>query len=323
MLTTSNWTNGLWHGYSDALRKKFGEKVYKVTVHAGFTCPTRDGTKGSEGCAFCDERGSSSFYASGQASKEIRNQILSTIPQVQKRFSAKKCIAYFQAYTNTYGPISYLQEIYDSALNIEDVVGLSIGTRPDCVPHEILQLLNQYGSGGRYIHLEVGLQSIRNEALDFYMRGHSVEEGIEGIKRALLYKNLQVTTHLMFGAPGDTIETAIESAKLMNELGIHGVKIHQLMILKNTVLAKRFAIEPWKILSMEEYNEMAIAFLEHLDPKIYVERTHALSSHPEELVAPSWSAGRFAPQNNLRNEMIRRKTFQGRLFPNASQKVLH
>lgn len=293
-----------WYSYNDYLQKRFGEKVYKITVSAGFTCPTRDGTRGKDGCAFCDERGSGSFFASGQATSAVREQILTTIPSIRERFHAQKFLAYFQSFTNTYAPIRYLQEVYDGAMNIPDVVGMAIGTRPDCISDEVLRLLSRYALG-RYVSLELGLQSLRDEALSFYERGHSVAEGLDGIRRALKYENLSLCVHLMFGAPGDTVETAIEAARTMNELGVDGVKIHQLMILKNTTLAKRFATNPWPTLTMEQYNDMAEAFLENLAPEIYVERTHALASHPEELVAPAWAAQRWAPFNDLRARMQR------------------
>lgn len=308
-------TNPYWYSYGDHLNERFGEKVYKVTVSAGFTCPTRDGTKGSAGCAFCDERGSSSFFSAAVASQTIENQITQTIPRITRRFGAKKYLAYFQSFTNTYGPLSYLREVYDGAMNIPDVVGMAIGTRPDCIPGDVLTLLNSYGRG-RYVSLELGLQSLRDEALAFYDRGHSAAEGLDGVARALRFPNLSVSVHLMFGAPGDTIETAIDTAKKMNALGVHGVKIHQLMILKNTVLADRYAKKPWPLLTMDEYNAMAMAFLEHLAPNIHVERTHALSSHPDELVGPAWSAQRFEPLNNLKKIMRENGSTQGRALSN-------
>lgn len=309
--------NGLWHSYSDHLSERFGERVYKVTVSGGFTCPTRDGTRGTRGCAFCDERGSSSFFSAGKATQSIENQIRATIPDISRRFHAGKFLAYFQSFTNTYGPLGYLREVYDGALNIENVVGMAIGTRPDCVPGDVLALLNSYGRGGRYVSLEIGLQSLRDEALEFYERGHSVAEGLDAIERALRFPNLSVSVHFMFGAPGDTIEDAIHAARTANKLGVHGVKIHQLMVLKDTVLAERYAREPWPLLSMDEFNRMAMAFLEHLDPRIHVERTHALSSHPTELVGPSWSALRFEPMNALKKMMRENGSYQGKALKHS------
>lgn len=311
----AHWRNELWFAYSDYLRERFGERVYKVTVSAGFTCPTRDGTKGTKGCAFCDERGSSSFFASGQASASIQEQIRQTMPRIAKRFHAGKFLAYFQSFTNTYGPLSYLQEVYDGALGIDDVVGLAIGTRPDCLPGDVLALVNGYGRS-RYVSLEIGLQSLREEALEFYERGHTAAEGLEAVARAVKFPNIAVSVHLMFGAPGDTVEHAIEAARTMNRLGVHGVKIHQLMVLKSTTLADRFAREPWPLLEMDEFNRMAMAFLEHLEPRIHVERTHALSSHPDELVGPAWSALRFEPLNALKKMMLENGSYQGKALEN-------
>lgn len=307
--------NELWCAYSDYLQKRFGQKVYKVTVSGGFTCPTRDGTKGTLGCAFCDERGSSSFFNAEMAGQSVREQIAQTLPKVRERFSAAKFLAYFQSYTNTYSSLSYLKEIYDSALNMPDVVGLSVGTRPDCIPDAVLDLLEYYTiNGHRYVCLELGIQSFRDEALFFYHRGHTRAECIDGIQRSLQRKNLQVNIHLMIGAPGDTVESTREAALMCNKLGVHGVKLHQLMVLKNTTLEKRYHRSPWPLLSLEEYNEHVCTFLEHLNPSIYIERTHALSSHPDELVGPAWSSGRFAPLNHLTNMMKDRKTFQGKYF---------
>lgn len=306
-----HWKNQYWHSYNDFLTHHFGEKVYKITVNAGFTCPTRDGTKGTQGCAFCDERGSSSFFGAGKAGQAIEQQILQSIPHVKKRYRVNKFIAYFQSFTNTYGPISYLQEIYDGALNIPDIVGLAIGTRPDCVPTPVLTLLNRYAQS-RYVCLELGLQSLQDESLKFYARGHSAQEGIDAVCRAVKFTNLHIAVHLMFGAPGETIQDAIDAAKTLNKLGIHGVKIHQLMVLKNTLLENRYASLPWPLFSLDEYNELVMTFLEYLDPKIHVERTHATASHPGELIGPSWSKLRFEPLNRLRKQMQENKSFHGK-----------
>ncbi len=322
------WTNGLWYGYSDYLKKRFGEKVYKLTVSAGFTCPTRDGTKGTEGCAFCDERGSASFYGAERASFEIKKQLLNSMPAVKRRFHANKFMAYFQSFTNTYGPIPYLKEVYDGAVNVENVVGMAVGTRPDCLSNEVLALLNQYAQN-RYVSLEIGLQSFDEETLKFYQRGHSVQEGFDAIERAKKYPNLQLSVHLMVGSAPEmkilseasnvqVAEHAAQNAEQINRLGIHGVKIHQLMILKDTVLAKRFAIEPWPMFDMDRYHFYIMKFLEHLDPNIHIERTHALSSHPDELVAPKWSANRFAMHNGLQKMMKSNYSKQGKYFSNLN-----
>ncbi len=312
MITSAAWRNGLWHAFSDHLVERFGEKVYKVTVSAGFTCPTRDGTRGSNGCSFCDERGSSSFFSAGSGSQSIETQLRDGIPRIAQRFNAGKFLAYFQSFTNTYGPLNYLREVYDGALNIPNVVGMAVGTRPDCIPGDVLALLNSYGHGGRYVSLELGLQSLREEALAFYERGHSVAEGLDGVERALRFPNLSVAVHFMFGAPGDTIADAILAARTASRLGVHGVKIHQLMILKDTLLAKRYAIEPWPLLELDEYNAWALAFLENLDPRIHVERTHGASSHPDELIGPAWSAQRFVPMDSLKKMMRDKGSYQGK-----------
>ena len=194
---------------------------------------------------------------------------------------------------------------------------MAIGTRPDCVPGDVLALLDSYGRGGRYVSLELGLQSLRDEALDFYERGHSVAEGLDAVERALRFPNLNVSAHLMFGAPGDTLQDAIACARKMSELGVHGVKIHQLMVLKDTILAERYARKAWPLLELDEFNHMAMAFLEHLDPSIHVERTHALSTHADELVGPKWSALRFQPMDALKKMMKDNESYQGKALGHA------
>lgn len=308
------WKNRLWYSYNDYLSARFGEKVYKVTVSAGFTCPTRDGTKGSFGCAFCDERGSASFSSSERAALAVRSQLEKAIPFVSRRFRARKYLAYFQSFTNTYGPLPYLREVYDGALGVPNVVGMAVGTRPDCVPTDVLALLNGYGRS-RYVSLELGLQSFDDETLAFYERGHTVAESVDAVTRALRFPNLHLSVHLMFGAPGEVgrlREVAVDAARRCNALGVHGVKIHHLMVLKNTVLARRYAENPWPLVSMEEYNEAAEAFLDHLSPSIHVDRTHALASHFDELVGPAWSAERFGAINKLQQEMREHGSFQGK-----------
>jgi radical SAM protein (TIGR01212 family) len=238
------------------------------------------------------------------------------MPFVRRRFKANKFLAYFQSFTNTYAPIPYLKEVYDSALNIPDVVGMAVGTRPDCLPVDVLSLLNSYGPH-RHVSLEIGLQSLKDKTLNFYQRGHTAKEGLEGVARALKFPNLHVSVHLMFGAPGDCIADAIHAAKTINDLGVHGVKIHNLMILKDTVLAKRFALEPWPMFTLSQYNQLVMAFLEHLSPTIHVERTHAASSHPDELLVPSWSALRHEPLNELKRLLAAENAMQGKYSRNS------
>ncbi len=310
-MQATQWKNQYWYSYNDYLTSHFGERVYKLTISAGFTCPTRDGTKGTRGCAFCDMRGSSSFFSSNQAQLEIRKQLERSMPHIRSRFGANKFIAYFQSYTNTYGPLSYLQEVYDGAITVPNIVGLAIGTRPDCLPNEVLDLLNHYGKS-RYVCIELGVQSFRNESLQFYERGHSSEESIDAIQRIKRFSNIHISAHLMFGAPGETKADILAAAKTLNLLQVNGVKIHQLMVLKNTLLEEQFKLQPWELLSLENYNELAMTFLENLDKHIHVERTHAAASHLDELIGPTWSAQRFLPLNSLKQMMHTRCSYQGK-----------
>ena len=244
-MVNPNWKNKLWYSLNDHYTQTFGEKAAKVTLSGGFTCPTRDGTKGFGGCAFCDEHGSGSFYSVERASEEIEQKINLTIPDLTARFRAKKFIAYFQSFTNTYAPIDYLKKVYDSAILHEKIDGLSVGTRPDALSDESLDLLNEYGKT-KYVCVELGIQTFNDEVQHFYERKETVAEGAAAIENALKRKNIQITIHLMFGAPMEIDGSREKLVKIMrdaalrvNQLGIHGVKLHQLMILKKTILDKR------------------------------------------------------------------------------------
>lgn len=305
------WKNGLWYAYNDHLTQLFGERVYRVTVSAGMTCPVRDGTKGTIGCTFCDERGSSSYFSAERAAQSVEEQLRSAMPIIRRRFHANKFLAYFQSFTNTYAPIDFLKSVYDRVTGIENVLGMSVGTRPDCVGNDVIKLLHSY-TLDRYVSVELGLQSFSEKVLKFYQRRHTAQEGIDAIKRIRKFQRLEVTVHLMFGAPGETKSDAVAAARAVSELGVNGVKIHQLMVLKGTVLARIFEKRPWPLYGLDEYNELVRAFLENLDPSIHVERTHALVTIPGELIGPTWSAKRFEPINRLKALMAGTQSYHGK-----------
>ncbi len=304
--------HSIYHHYSRYLRETFGGKTYKVVVNSGLTCPTRDGTITKGGCTFCDVRGSSSYFGKQGRGGEITAQINSRLPGTRERFGAQKFIAYFQSYTNTYSDADYLREIYLEALSHPDISGLAIGTRPDCLPDSVIELLEELARE-HYVSLELGIQSFENPTLEWFIRGHDGEcSRIALRKMRERAPHVHTCAHFIFGAPTDSATAPRDAALEMNELGVKGVKLHQMMILLHTKLAEMHAQSPIPILTLDEYSERVINFLEHLHPSIYVERLQAKASHLKELVAPDWSKTHWEPYNHILGKMNERGSYQGK-----------
>jgi radical SAM protein (TIGR01212 family) len=300
-----------YYSYSDYLRTLFGDKTYKVVVSSGLTCPTRDGTLAKRGCAFCDVRGSSSFHGKKGRGNSVRAQLEGRMGPIQERFGAKHFLAYFQSYTNTYADVPYLREIYEEALSVPGISGLCIGTRPDCLPDPVLELLEELASR-TYVSLELGVQSFEDPSLEWLTRGHSGQCSRDAFAQARkLAPSVHTCAHLIFGSPTDAPRTGREAALELNALGVQGAKLHQLMVLENTELAERYRASPFPTLSLDEYAEVVIDFLEHLDPSIYIERLYATSTHPDECLAPAWSRSRWDTHNRLKQLLEERNVRQG------------
>ena len=313
--------------YSESLIERYGGKTYKLTVSGGQTCPTRDGTfgprKGWGGCSFCDVHGSASYFANLRKELPVRLQLEAAASGIRKKFRAEHFVAYFQSYTTTHEEIHEFKARYDEAVAFPGVVRLAVGTRPDCLPTEVLDVLATY-TDRVDVQLELGVQSLQDEALDFFERGHDAATAVDALGRALAYsrrlkaenrlKELDVSAHLILGAPMETLGHLEESAKKLSALGVHGVKLHHLHVLKKTKLERRFKAGELKLLGMEEYFEKAAHFLRHLDPNIVIHRTHGLAPHPEELVGPDWSAQKIFPVDEFKKWMVARGWKQGDLF---------
>lgn len=297
--------------YSRYLIDQFGGKTYKVVISSGLTCPTRDGSIDKGGCAFCDVRGSSSFHSKKGRGNEVLEQIEARIDPIHKRFGAQKYLAYFQSYTNTYSDVEYLRSIYEQALSHPKISGLCIGTRPDCLPDAVIDLLQEIAQK-TYVSLELGVQSFEDPSLEWLERGHSGQCSIDAFQKLKARApHVQTCAHLIFGSPPDSPHAARDAALLLSELGVTGAKLHQLMILENTKLAEIFRANPFKTLSLAQYSEVVYQFLEHLSPEIYVERLCANATHPEECLAPEWSRGRWEPHNEIRKYLEQRNCIQG------------
>ncbi len=305
--------------YSRYLQETFGAKTYKVVIASGLTCPTRDGTLAKKGCAFCDVRGSSSFFGKKGRGADVQEQIRARLPSIRERFGATRFLAYFQSYTNTYSDVDYLRQIYEAALGEPEIQGLCIGTRPDCLPDPVIELLEELAQR-TYVSLELGVQSFENPSLEWLGRGHDRQCSIDALeKMRKLAPHVHVCVHLMFGSPTDSPQAATEAALLLNRLGVRGAKLHQLMILQNTELAERWKQTPFHTLSIEEYGERVVDFVGHLSPSIYIERMCATATHSEECLAPEWSRNRWEPHNRLREILQQRECTQGKMLEPSTQ----
>jgi radical SAM protein (TIGR01212 family) len=307
----SQQINETHYPYSRYLEETFGGKTYKVVVSSGLTCPTRDGSIAKGGCAFCDIRGSSSYFGKKGRGAEIQGQIRDRLPAIRERFHASHFLAYFQSYTNTYSDVDYLRQIYEAALSEPEISGLCIGTRPDCLPDAVIDLLEEIAQK-RYVSLELGIQSFEDPTLEWLTRGHDGECSIKMLELLRTRApHVHVCAHLIFGSPTDSPNAAREAALLLNEKGVRGAKLHQLMVLENTELARRWKESPFTTLSLEEYGETVIDFIEHLSPSIYIERLCATATHSAECLAPDWSRNRWEPHNRLRDLLKARNCIQG------------
>ena len=250
--------------YNTYFQNLFGHRVHKITLDAGFNCPNRDGTLSFTGCIYCNAKGS----GTGQLSKgvSLAQQIENGLKYVKKRYKAKKFIAYFQSFTNTYAPVEKLKTLYDLALSYPDVIGLAIGTRPDCVDDAILDLLEDYAKKN-LIWLEYGLQSAHDRTLERINRGHDVNCFIQAVK-ATQHRNINICAHVIFGLPGETKQDMLDAAELIRDLNIDGVKIHLLYVVKNTPLEKLYQSGDYICLAQSEYVDIVCDFLEKLPQKL-------------------------------------------------------
>lgn len=300
-----NNTDKRYNQFSAYLKNKFGAKVYKITLDAGFSCPNRDGTISTGGCIFCDDGGSFSQAHSNLLS--IEEQVNIGAKTLHDRFKAEKFMSYFQAYTNTYKPVNELERIYKSALNHPDVVGLSIGTRPDCVEDDKLSLISDIAQD-YYTWVEYGLQSIHNKTLKKINRGHDFDCFLKAYERTK-EKGINVCTHVIFGL-WETRDEILETAQKLAELKVDGVKIHMLCALKDTKLAKLYENKEIDFMSEEEYVNLVCDFLEILPQTTTIHRL-AGNGLKKNLIAPRWLGAKLDCLNKIDRELLKRNSYQG------------
>lgn len=308
-------TDKPYYPYSQYLKKKFGGRVVKVTVDTGLTCPNIDGTKGYGGCTFCDETGSSSRAQDKRDS--ITTQIQQNIEKQRRRFKSNRFVAYFQAHTNTYAPLPVLKSMFDEAFEAHpDVMGLAISTRPDCVDRETLELIASYQGPhnetmDRYISVEYGLQTIHNQTLEAVNRCETVEE-FETAYQLTRELGIDHCIHVILGMPGETWEMMMQTAEQLAQWRVNGVKIHMLVAMDKTQIAKQFRAGEWEPMSRETYIQTCCDFLERLHPECVIHRV-AGNGHPLHVVAPQWMREKFDVMAEIDAEFARRGTRQGHL----------
>jgi len=300
-------TNKRYHTLDYFYKTKFNSKVCKISLNAGFSCPNIDGTVGTGGCIYCSSSGSGEYAGDISDDLEIQFQKIKKI--MINKWPNSKFIGYFQAHTNTYAPIDVLKEKYEKILNLENVIGLSIATRPDAISEECLNYLSEL-SKKTYLTIELGLQTIHKKTSDYINRCHTLQ-CFEDMVRKLRKRNINVVVHIINGLPYETKEMMLETVKYLNKLDIQGIKIHMLSILRNTKILLLWKKENFKLLTREEYIDIVCTQLEHLRPDIVV---HRITGDPKisDLIEPDWLCKKVTIINDIDKELVKRNSYQGK-----------
>jgi len=306
-----------YNAISNRIKEKYGGRIQKVSVNAGFTCPNRDGRKGRGGCVYCNNKSFTPSYCLDV--DDIKGQIDKGIEFLEKRYKMPRFYtAYFQSYSNTYKPLRELKEIYGAALEHEKIDGIVISTRPDCINEDILDYLVEL-SKDYYVFIEYGIESCYDETLRQINRGHTFKDSKEAILLSA-NKGLHVTGHILFGLPWETREQMLEEAEILSGLPLNALKLHHLQIVKNTVLANMYRKDPqqFSLFRMEEYIEFIIQFLERLNPNIAIERLVS-EAPPSQRINPGWGNKRADwVQKKIESVMEEKDSWQGKQFKKSS-----
>ena len=315
-----NWNGKPYHSLDYMLRERFGEKVYKVTLNGGMSCPNRDGKLGDRGCIFCSQGGSGDFAA--DAALTITEQIDSQIAVLSAKRPIHKYIAYFQAYTNTYAELEGLKRKYEEALQVDGVVGLVIGTRPDCMPEELLRYLEELNRH-TFLMVEYGIESASDETLRRINRGHTYADTVEAVQRTAAC-GILTGGHVILGLPGETHDTMVEQAGILSALPLSTLKIHQLQLIRGTRMAHEYEENPegfHLFTKVDEYIDLVINYVEHLRPDLVLERF--VSQSPKELlIAPDWGLKNYEFVTRLQKRMKERGAYQGKKYRDSEKRVI-
>lgn len=304
-------TNKRYYTLDYFYKQKFGKKIAKVSLNAGFTCPNKDGNKGYGGCIYCSKLGSGDF--AGNPRQDIVEQFMEVKKMMDAKWSDSLYIGYFQANTNTYAPVSVLKEKFEPILALEGVVGLSIATRCDAIDEECLDYLEDLNKR-TFLTVELGLQTIHEETSKFIRRGHTLAE-FESMVKRLRERNISVVVHVMNGLPGETKKMMMDTVRYVNSLDIQGIKIHMLHVIKNTNLADIYQEHPFPMLTRDEYIDLVCSQLEILRKEIVI---HRLTGDPvkEDLISPEWTIKKIDVLNGIDKELAKRDSWQGKRLDN-------
>ncbi|MEZ5197064.1 MAG: TIGR01212 family radical SAM protein [Bacteroidales bacterium] len=302
-----------FNSYTEYFRKEFGERVQKVSIDAGFSCPNRDGTLAYGGCTYCNNEAFNPSYC--QPEKPIMQQLDEGIEFHLKRYRrANKYLAYFQTYSNTFAPLEKLKKIYSEALSHPGVIGLVIGTRPDCMDDEKLEYFSRLNES-HYLIIEYGMESCYNKTLERINRHHTYEQTAEAITKTASY-GIKTGAHLIFGLPGESRHEMMMEAAIVSQLPISNIKFHQLQIIKNTAMAKEYSNEPeaFELFGLDEYIDFIVHFIEQLNPRFIIERFTG-EVPPRFLAGPNWGLIRNDQVNHrIEQRMEELNTWQGKFY---------
>lgn len=314
MTTNSNeppllWGDKRYHTLNYYYRNMYGEKVFKVSLDAGFTCPNRDGAVAKGGCIFCSSRGSGDF--AGDRKLDLKQQFWEVKEKMHQKWPKAKYIGYFQAFTNTYAPASVLKEMYETILEEEGVVGLAIATRPDCLPDDVLNLLEETNDKSN-LWIELGLQTIHEKTQKLINRGHDYDVFLDGINK-LRERNINIIVHIIVNLPGEGYEEMMATAKAVAKLPVQGIKIHMLHLMKHTPMVKLYEEGKLNFMNRETYTKLVVDILEILPPEMIVHRLTG-DAPPELLIEPKWTLKKWEVLNGIDKELEQRNTWQGKYY---------
>lgn len=303
------WQDKPYYSLNALLQERFGEKIYRLSLDGGMTCPNRDGKLGTRGCIFCSAGGSGDFAASRMLS--ITEQIESQKQLIQQKRPVRKFIAYFQAYTNTYAPVSYLRKIFTEAISHPDIVCISIGTRPDCLGPDVMELLSELNQI-KPVWVELGLQTIHEKTAAYIRRGYPLS-CFENAVAELHERKIDVITHIILGLPGESNTDMLNTVRYLNHLPVSGIKLQLLHVLKNTDLAADYLAGKFQTMDKDTYLNLIIQCLEILSPEIAIHRL--TGDGPKDLlIAPLWSSAKRSVLNELHHLLKTKNTWQGRCY---------
>ncbi|WP_077619145.1 TIGR01212 family radical SAM protein [Bacillus sinesaloumensis] len=308
--------NKRYHTWNYHLRNTFGHKVFKVALDGGFDCPNRDGTVAHGGCTFCSVSGSGDF--AGNRADDILTQFHTIKDRMHEKWKDGKYMAYFQAFTNTHAPVEVLRERFEPVLNQEGVVGISIATRPDCLPDDVVEYLAELNER-TYLWVELGLQTVHEKTAQLINRAHDFQCYVDGVNK-LRKHNIRICSHIINGLPQETPDMMMETAREVSKLDVQGIKIHLLHLLKGTPMVKQYEKGLLEFLSFDEYIQLVCDQLEILPPEMIIHRI--TGDGPIDLmVGPMWSVNKWEVLNTIDAELIRRNSYQGKYYQKVAENI--